>query len=145
MLPSPLRATPKLNCETISLRPVLKRKHNHVQLHNSRSLIVSLTGEDGGGVVLGVVGAETPAAELVLHLERAVLFCLCVRDVLALAADGGVRPALGVEAVGAADQEVVRIRLGQHPDVVLTLVLRKRWKMLFFSMLVLNFGHSFMK
>ena len=95
--------------------------------------------------MLGVVGAEAPAAELVLHLERAVFFCLCVRDVLALAADGGVRPALGVEAVGAADQEVVRIRLGQHPDVVLTLVLRKRWKMLFFSMLVLNFGHSFMK
>ena len=74
--------------------------------------------------MLGVVGAETPAAELVLHLERAVLSR--VGDVLALAVDGGVRPTLGIEAVGAADQKVVRIRLGQHPDVVLTFVLRER-------------------
>ena len=74
--------------------------------------------------MLRVVGAETPAAELVLHLERAVLSS--VGDVLALAVDGGVRPALGIEAVGAADEEVVRVRLGQHSDVVLTLVLGKR-------------------
>ena len=78
--------------------------------------------------MLGVVGAETPAAELVLHLERAVLSS--VGDVLALAVDGGVRPTLGIEAVGAADQKVVRIRLGQHPDVVLTFVLWERENML---------------
>lgn len=77
--------------------------------------------------MLRVVGAETPAAELVLYLERAVL---CGGDVLVLAVDGRVRPALWIEAVGAADQKVVRIRLGQHPYVVLTLVLRKREKML---------------
>ena len=76
--------------------------------------------------MLGIVGAETPAAELVLHLERSVLLSRAAGDVLALAVDGGVRPALGIEAVGAADKKVVRIRLGQHPDVVLTLVLRKR-------------------
>ena len=73
--------------------------------------------------MLRVVGAETPAAELVLHLEGAVVPCR-VGDVLAV--DGGVRPALGIEAVGAADEEVVRVRLGQHSDVVLTLVLGKR-------------------
>ena len=77
--------------------------------------------------MLRVVGAETPAAELVLHLEGAVVPCR-VGDVPALAVDGGVRPALGIEAVGAADEEVVRVRLGQHSDVVLTLVLGKRGK-----------------
>ena len=77
--------------------------------------------------MLRVVGAETPAAELVLHLEGAVVLCR-FGDVLALAVDGGVRPALGIEAVGAADEEVVRVRLGQHSDVVLTLVLGKREK-----------------
>ena len=76
--------------------------------------------------MLRVVGAESPAAELVLHLERAVLG-LC-GDVLAVAADGRVSPALGIEAVCAADQEVVWVRLGQHADVILTLVLQKREK-----------------
>ena len=91
-----------------------------------------LTCEDGGGVVLRVVGAESPAAELVLHLERAVL---CLRgDVLAVAADGRVSSALGIEAVRAADQKVVRIRLGQHTDVILTLVLQKRKKIVSYQM-----------
>ena len=78
--------------------------------------------------MLRVVGAETPAAELVLHLEGAVVLCRFGDVLAALAVDGGVRPALGIEAVGAADEEVVRVRLGQHSDVVLTLVLGKREK-----------------
>ena len=61
--------------------------------------------------MLRVVGAETPAAELVLHLEGAVVPCR-VGDVLAV--DGGVRPALGIEAVGAADEEVVE-SVGERP------------------------------
>ena len=88
--------------------------------------------------MLRVVGAETPAAELVLHLEGAVVLCR-FGDVLALAVDGGVRPALGIEAVGAADEEVVRVRLGQHSDVVLTLVLGKKREELC-KYMYLNYG-----
>ena len=70
----------------------------------------------------GVVGAEAPAGKFMLGLEvGGRLLSLADRVVLGLG--GGVGAALGVEAVGAADQEVGGVGLGQHAYVVLALVL----------------------
>ena len=52
---------------------------------------------------------------------------------LVVVAKGGVRPALGVEAVGAAHQQIGRIRMGQNTNVILALILKKKQNVVIFS------------
>ena len=67
-----------------------------------------------------IVGTESFSRELMLDVER-----VCGLPVFP---DGGVWPAAGAEAVGAADQHVGGVSLGQHADVVLALVLKEEEK-----------------
>ena len=89
-----------------------------------------LTCEDGRGVVPRVVRAESLAAELVLGPEEVVAsliaFALVLLLDLVVPACGRVGPTLGVETVGAAHQQVGGVRLGQHANVILALVLEER-------------------
>lgn len=62
----------------------------------------------------GVVRAESLSRELLLHAPVAPALLL------------GVVPALGVEGVRAADQELVRGEPGEHADEVLAVVLEER-------------------
>ena len=57
----------------------------------------------------GVVGAEALAGELPLHVGVGLVV--------------GVVATPGVVRVGPADQQLVRLRVGQHADVVLAVVL----------------------
>lgn len=91
--------------------------------------------------MLGVVGAVAFAGELVVHAVLVSLQFDALHGLARLAADGFgciglvvghgdgccrcVRPALRVEAVGAADEEVGRFGDGQHSDVVLAFILMK--------------------
>ena len=83
--------------------------------------------------MLGIVGTVALAGKLVMH---PVLFNLQADGLARLAADGfggvgfvvgrcRVGPALRVEAVGAADEEVGRLGDGQHSDIVLTFILMR--------------------
>ncbi len=78
--------------------------------------------------MLGVVGAEALAGEVVAHGEprAVVVLILLVLGAVAGRAEVGVGPAARVEAVGAAHQQVAGVGLRQHADVVLALVLK--WK-----------------
>ena len=70
----------------------------------------------------GVVGTESLPAELSLGV--AAVLVLDAAAAVVAATVPGVEPALGVEAVGAADQQRGGGGGGKHADVVLALVLK---------------------
>ena len=57
----------------------------------------------------GVIGTESLSGELLVDVDVGVVV--------------GVEPATRVEGVGAADQQPPVFGLGQHPDVVLAVIL----------------------
>ena len=92
-----------------------------------------LTSKDGCRIVPGVMRADTKTRELVLHPEEGHLVLLSWGSSGHLRGrctswlcqgKAGVGPAHGLVAVGPTHQQVFRVRLGQHPDVVLALVLK---------------------
>ena len=89
-----------------------------------------LTSKDGCRIVPGVMRADTKTRELVLHPEEGHLVLwgrsgyLRGRTSRLCQGKAGVGPAHGLVAVGPTHQQVFRVRLGQHPDVVLALVLK---------------------
>ena len=78
------------------------------------------------------MGADTKTRELVLHPEEVHLVHFGwgrsghLRGCTSWLCQGkaGVCPAHGLVAVGPTHQQVFSVRLGQHPDVILALVLK---------------------
>ena len=101
-----------------------------VNISSNENVFPILTCKDSCGIVPWVVGADPQAGKFVLHPEEWHLVLwgrsghLRGRTSRLGQGKAGVGPAHGLVAVGPTHQQVFRVRLGQHPDVVLALVLK---------------------